>query len=395
MKKIAKFFKKLFKKYMLAGFSLKFFKEQKLKIAESNIMILLKIDLGFSLVYSVLLVLSLCFPFFYEIRLYCIIATSISWLFMPAILTLKRKFMVYTRYLLSAFMIFIFAISMYMGFINTSAPSKYASIFLVVLVVLPALFVYPPWKSYFISTVSVFLFCVLSLIYKPIEIFKVNFVTSLCCYAFSLIVTFIMQEKHLNLINNFIALEKKKDIDSLTGLPNKYFFESNLTYNKNNEVKIGSVAMIDIDNFKKYNDKYGHLQGDEALKKMAKIFAEVTKKYHIPIIRFGGEEFLVIENVLIPHKFHFVLEELRKNIEKNVISNIENDKPTDILTISVGYCKHVYGNANLEELIVKADKALYSSKMNGKNQITRYADNIEMDFCDYSQTDNKNSLKAV
>ena len=156
--------------------------------------------------------------------------------------------------------------------------------------------------------------------------------------------------------------------DGLTGLYNRRHFESNLEreflrakrYNSNL-----SVAMIDVDFFKKVNDTYGHSCGDYVLKEIAFLINEAFRKTDM-IFRYGGEEFVVIltetdcKNAIIP------LERLRRNVEENKFK-YENKELK--ITISIGVTSDVENSRTPWELFDLADKALYEAKRNGRNQI--------------------------
>lgn len=129
-----------------------------------------------------------------------------------------------------------------------------------------------------------------------------------------------------------------------------------------------SVAMIDIDYFKKFNDLNGHVAGDRVLKKVARILKNNIR--HTDYVgRIGGEEFLVVFPETKPDVAAKVCENLRKIVEKNIFAGQEN-MPNKRVTISVGV-------AGLKDkkvkdrwlLIADADKKLYIAKNKGRNQV--------------------------
>lgn len=126
-----------------------------------------------------------------------------------------------------------------------------------------------------------------------------------------------------------------------------------------------SIAVIDIDFFKKVNDTYGHICGDYVLKEVSYMILETFRKTDL-IFRYGGEEFVAlltetpVEKALIP------LERLRQSIEKHPFSyNGNNIK----VTISIGVNANKEGIENASEFLDCADKALYYAKEHGRNQI--------------------------
>ncbi len=133
------------------------------------------------------------------------------------------------------------------------------------------------------------------------------------------------------------------------------------------------LLMMDIDHFKKINDTYGHIAGDEVIKRVASTITSIVRKEDIPA-RFGGEEFVIL---LIECKKDFlfeVAERIRKTIENSVV----NFDGVDIkVTISIGMLhisKEVLTSS--DNLLKKVDEALYFSKQNGRNQCSIYSDNM-------------------
>ncbi len=160
-------------------------------------------------------------------------------------------------------------------------------------------------------------------------------------------------------------------IDELTRIPSRRMLREDL-------MKLGgkySIAMLDIDFFKKFNDKYGHDVGDEVLKLVASCLQKVTgngKAY-----RYGGEEFTIIFprkdiKEVIPH-----LDELRKKISKQEYAykkQYKNGKSTTQklkVTISIGVAQRNETNKATDEVIKAADKALYRAKKKGRNCVSK------------------------
>jgi diguanylate cyclase (GGDEF)-like protein len=160
--------------------------------------------------------------------------------------------------------------------------------------------------------------------------------------------------------------------DPKTGLYNHNFFISFLREEvarsrRNN--KVFTILMLDIDNFKKFNDSYGHLAGDEAIIKIADAFRSTMREEDV-LSRFGGEEFTVFLPETNDEAAWIASERLRKRVEK---LNIEYQNEILKVTISIGisvYCRGELLDAN--EMIKRADSALYKSKKNGRNQSTFY-----------------------
>ncbi len=127
-----------------------------------------------------------------------------------------------------------------------------------------------------------------------------------------------------------------------------------------------SLAMIDIDFFKNYNDRHGHLQGDEVLKKVGELFRENLRTSDIAV-RYGGEEFIIIMPETGKELALVVGEKLRKAFEEYSFP-YEETQPGGALTISMGIATFPKDAATSRELIDKADKALYRAKDAGRNR---------------------------
>ena len=173
----------------------------------------------------------------------------------------------------------------------------------------------------------------------------------------------------LDMLELFETTKKQANCDFLTGLYNRrYFFEHcNKLYlnGKEKNTKI-SIAMIDIDYFKRLNDTYGHEVGDLALKHISKLLQNELQG-DIIVSRFGGEEFGIFFNGYDEIEALKALESFRKTVQNSFFKN-ENDKIT--FTISGGICS-MFGD-NIDSMLKNADKGLYKSKENGRNQINIY-----------------------
>lgn len=133
-----------------------------------------------------------------------------------------------------------------------------------------------------------------------------------------------------------------------------------------------SLIMMDIDNFKRINDTYGHLTGDTILKSLASVLQETIRQIDIPA-RYGGEEFVVILPETSKKDACSIAERIRKNISKIVVkaNETENISPT----VSIGVAQYLVDAKEAKELINAADTALYYSKHNGKNAVSIYGPN--------------------
>lgn len=129
-----------------------------------------------------------------------------------------------------------------------------------------------------------------------------------------------------------------------------------------------SLIMMDIDNFKSFNDTYGHQTGDEVLKNVARAVKKISRGEDV-VARYGGEEFVVILPEMDSRKAMIVAEKIRATVE-----NLEISYGTELLhvTISLGVAAFPGHSKEKDELIRLADEALYRSKRSGKNCVTLY-----------------------
>ena len=165
------------------------------------------------------------------------------------------------------------------------------------------------------------------------------------------------------------AAEQMSFADSLTRLGNRYKLrEDNCAMQVDcieNQTMM-AVGILDIDCFKEHNDTYGHLQGDDSLKSLANVLAEVTDGIGMAY-RFGGDEFVVLARDTTAQQIAQMAETLKWRIGELHIENV-NSKVLPELTISQGYyCFMPKEEQNMEAVLAKADKALYYVKENGRN----------------------------
>jgi diguanylate cyclase (GGDEF)-like protein len=166
------------------------------------------------------------------------------------------------------------------------------------------------------------------------------------------------------------------NVDDMTGLYNRRYFNVVASEEMSRfcrDESIGVFVLLDIDNFKKLNDIYGHQAGDEALHKVGKTIKAAFRRTSDYPFRLGGEEFGVILLVREISEVKTATEKLREAIESLGIANTGNP-PYDILTVSIGVFISPKGQhkCNLEYAYSMADKALYEAKNKGRNRIEYY-----------------------
>jgi diguanylate cyclase (GGDEF)-like protein len=173
-------------------------------------------------------------------------------------------------------------------------------------------------------------------------------------------------------------LEKTALQDGLTGLANRRLFDKTIKDElKRARRQKNSVAIImaDIDNFKAYNDTYGHQQGDQCLKKVASVLSDNAKRASDFAARYGGEEFALILPDTAESGAVKVAESIRKDILDLKLEH-KNSSVDKYVTLSLGVSSLKTEKEVNQELInsfiKKADQALYQAKENGKNQVVYF-----------------------
>ena len=178
-------------------------------------------------------------------------------------------------------------------------------------------------------------------------------------------------------IKNYLDLKIKNDMleklsmyDGLTNIRNRRFFDE--TFEKTfSEIKRDkkslAVLMIDIDFFKPYNDNYGHGQGDETLRKVAKALEKTIKRASDFVARYGGEEFVILLKDINKDGVEAVANNLLNAVRELKITH-EFSKIENYVTVSIGVS---FYNSNSDvtklELLLKADETLYNVKNSGRN----------------------------
>ncbi|MHB8983859.1 MAG: GGDEF domain-containing protein [Carboxydocellales bacterium] len=183
----------------------------------------------------------------------------------------------------------------------------------------------------------------------------------------------IKRRRNLELINEELRLQALTD--GLTGLYNfRYFYyrlDEEISRSKRLNTPL-SLVMIDIDHFKSYNDTHGHPRGDSLLIDLGRLFQEHVRLVDT-VARYGGEEFAIIladtgnEGALIAAR------RILEAVESHPFTG-RSSQPEGRITVSIGISNYPTDAATKEELIEKADKALYYVKSRNKNNVQLYFD---------------------
>ena len=174
------------------------------------------------------------------------------------------------------------------------------------------------------------------------------------------------------LLDTNLVLQRLMNSDGLTGLSNRRHFDEYMELEWRRSLREQSqlsLLMIDVDYFKAYNDSFGHLEGDEALRKVAAAIKDASARPSDLPARYGGEEFALVLPSTSQGGARLVAEKLRMTVEALKVPHISPSEGAS-LTISIGLSTMTpTAGSNCRELISAADKGLYSAKNNGRNQV--------------------------
>ncbi|WP_122870632.1 response regulator [Pseudomonas viridiflava] len=175
------------------------------------------------------------------------------------------------------------------------------------------------------------------------------------------------------LLDTNLVLQRLMNSDGLTGLSNRRHFDEYLELEWRRATRDQtqlSLLMIDVDFFKAYNDSFGHLEGDEALRQVAKAIRNSCSRPSDLPARYGGEEFAMVLPNTSPGGARLIAEKLRQSV---VGMNIPHVAPAEgsHLTVSIGVATvSPQVGSHSRQLILDADKGLYVAKHNGRNQVS-------------------------
>ena len=155
--------------------------------------------------------------------------------------------------------------------------------------------------------------------------------------------------------------------DGLTGAFNKAFMHKKLDEVFNGNRRTNSIAIMDIDYFKNYNDKNGHMEGDNLLKLLSQLITDSLRDDDM-LFRFGGEEFVILFADTEKNDAVMVAQRIRQKVADFVFP-FEEKQPNGDLTISVGVASAPEDATEKQSLLEIADSRLYKAKSNGRNQV--------------------------
>lgn len=224
-----------------------------------------------------------------------------------------------------------------------------------------------PWRVNLIFTLIFFASCVFAFLCKPLALAVDDCTACGAFLVFGMLIGSYMRKTRMDAIVQQYRTEYQRDYDALTTLPNRRLLFDTLGRidSGDGETPINGIFMIDVDDFKLYNDVYGHQAGDLCLKRLGALFAEFSQQHDVTVYRYGGEEFLGLwrgdDEARLGSLSRLLVETVRLS-----------DKSEQAVTVSVGYALKTAGVSS-QRLISMADGALYEAKRLGKCRAVGYS----------------------
>lgn len=266
-----------------------------------------------------------------------------------------------------------FLFSIYMSVVNS--PEQRATIILGLFCIFPLCLIDKPLRVDLFSIGVYLVHTALAFIFKGSVLGLDDAVNCLCFLTLGIVVGNQMIKTRVEAFETKRQLILEKETDELTGLKNRRkLFQLIGEYRVDDSNAPSSVIMIDIDDFKEYNDQFGHVAGDQLLNQFGKTLLFYEEKYNVQFFRYGGEEFTGFAWGYTLSELQSILLELKVSI--NGMTNC-----CQKVSVSIGITdSETKKFKNYEKYIELADKALYRAKAEGKNRIVCYDETMDFDF---------------
>ncbi len=249
---------------------------------------------------------------------------------------------------------------------------SYAFSFYILSFILPLFIFDIPLRVIIIQTIYCLIFLIVDYFYKSLEIFAVDAVHLLVTYSAIISAILLILSLRFTNLENYISVREKSEHHEVTGLKNRYALKKSYKSFFNKEI---IVSMVDIDDFKFFNDMYGHQTGDIVLKSLGKI---LINNFGVDAcFSYGGDEFLIVWEDNDKAKFNNLMLKVKEELKDLEVSDIILLHPT----ISVGF---VYGKPltkqEFQNMINCADFTLYNAKDQGKDIICDRSYELKDDY---------------
>jgi len=260
---------------------------------------------------------------------------------------------------------------------------------LMIVYIMISTFLVDPRRALRITLAAMALILAIALLQEDKGFFSGPQVMSLLAYGFMFVFTYFVSgylsknlHKNEDLLKELLRQTHELSVtDGLTGLHNQMHFFELLARETRQSQRHGlsySLVIFDVDNFKNYNDRHGHVRGSETLQGIAAVMKRKFRSTDL-LAKYGGDEFVIILPQTDKVGAYLAAERLRESVERQPFPGAEA-QPLKKITISIGLAAFPEHGLNEEEILNRADKALYFAKESGRNRTIIYHENIEKEI---------------
>lgn len=353
------------KKAAYAGVTREVFYECREEIQEHNHDILGKVMAIAGIMFAIFSVLGVLVPGFQDVSAYYIlflIITIACYIYHRYRSRLDRVFSFGYCY---AYVTILFVFCMIKEiFIHTMWPG---TLFHIVFIGSFALFLMPFWYEVCFGAVISIVYLVFSFLIKGEAVFQLEVANVIVSFSVAVQIAYLVDRERLSYIMSKKQLANSSTVDELTGINNRRDFNQRIVASYEAE-RVLSMAMIDVDNFKSFNDTYGHLSGDKCLHQIGSVLHQIALENGCYAARYGGEEFVLLGEGMNLNEMRRIAWKAVSEVRRLEMTN-ENSQH-GIVTISAGVAvKDESRMKTYTDLISEADGMLYRAKEDGKNRV--------------------------
>lgn len=272
-----------------------------------------------------------------------------------------RRSIFFTKLLIGLFSVLIYSFVTLIG--TVFGHDTPAVMFIVFLLTIPMLIIAPVHHTYAFLSAALAVFSIAAVRFKILPYAQMDMIHGITCLVLGFFLSQRVLESRISLLASNEQLSRLSKYDALTEIPNRRGLDEYLQ-RVYPACEALTLAMIDVDNFKGYNDTLGHQSGDAALKAVAKTIQRYTAESDYFAARFGGEEFVLIGTGPSAANLETLLETIRADICSQKV--LCQSHSVDCLTVSIGFARKKSGE-EFSDLFKRADDALYLAKGAGKN----------------------------
>jgi diguanylate cyclase (GGDEF)-like protein len=261
-----------------------------------------------------------------------------------------------------------------------SQPGGQAFTFQLVMILMPIAILDRSWHLNFLESVFLVVFIYFDLKFRNKfigYIWRDNMTNMCISYLVGILGGQAFRSSRIQALDNKRLVIVQRDTDELTSLPNRRRLFHELRKSSDGRAQpVKCLLIADIDLFKKYNDTFGHLAGDNCLRRIGTTFWKFNKETGFELFRYGGEEFIGLYRASADIDFSEAARRLCRTVHDLGIKQAPGNLP--VITASVGFAVGAKVHpAGYEEYISMADHALYEAKRRGRNRAAEYTDAAE------------------